>query len=85
MGLLDIIEWNPLSEWIIPFSQIGLIRFEWKSMRLIRLTELDTTVDDYFPQFFIFDPVSDDAVFWQVSLSSMNSDYFIHRIKTQQF
>ena len=32
---------NGTTGWILPFSQIGLIGIEWKSMRLIRSTELD--------------------------------------------
>ena len=50
---------NGTTGWILPFSQIGLIGIEWKSMRLIRSTELDTLVDDYFPQILIFERFRD--------------------------
>ena len=75
---------NGTTGWILPFSQIGLIGIEWKSMRLIRSTELDTLVEDYFPRLLIFERYRettkryfwfrDDAVFWQFQLSSMVSD-----------
>ena len=50
---------NGTTGWILPFSQIGLIGIEWKSMRLIRSTELDTLVEDYFSQFLIFERFRD--------------------------
>ena len=50
---------NGTTGWILPFSQIGLIGIEWKSMRLIRSTELDPLVDDYFPQILIFERFRD--------------------------
>ena len=50
---------NGTTGWILPFSQIGLIGIEWKSMRLIRSTRLDTLVEDYFSQFLIFERFRD--------------------------